>query len=1183
MTKVAPAVRRMASTVMRYGLAVLCVVAALLVTELLQYFLDGPPWFVFLAAVVISSWVAGLGPGLLAVLLSTLAIDYFFVPPLYILSLKIEYLPRLVVFGVSALLVGWLSDRRKRAEAALRRARDELEAKVQERTAELTRTNERLQAEIAERTRAEEERGQLLAREQAAHAEAVAAQHRFRDLVNSIEGIVWEADAQTFQFLFVSQQAQRVLGYPVERWLSEPTFWKDHIHPDDRERAVEFCVAATAEKRDHEFEYRMLAADGRSVWLRDLVTVVAEGGRATRLRGVMIDITARRQAEEALRERANLLDLTHDTVFVRDMGDVITYWNRGAEELYGWKKEEAVGQVSHRLMQTIFPAPLEAIIAELLGTGRWEGELTHTKRDGTQVVVASRWSLQRNERGTPIAILETNNDITERRRAEEALRESEEQWRAVFENNPTMYFMVDTAGTILSVNPFGAEQLGYTVDELVGHSVLHVFYEADREAVLRNAAVCLEQLGRTMSWELRKVRKDGTVLWVRETAKAVLMKNRLVVLIVCEDITERKRAEEELEKTEQRLRAVIANAPIILFALDRSGVFTLSEGRGLDALGLKPGQVVGQSVFEVYRDVPQVLSNIRRALAGEPFTEFVEVNNLVFETYYIPFLDKQGEVAGVNGVAMNITERRRAEEELRESERRYRNIFETAGVSIWEEDFSQVKAAIDELKARGVRDFRGYLAAHPEFVRQAISLVKIIDVNDATVKLFGAGSKDELLVSLQAIFTPETQEVFAGELVAIAEGQTVFESETVLQNLQGDKLAVLFTMTFPPQPATLDSVLVSMMDITERKRAEYLTGQVFETSPDGKSIVGRDYRYQRVNPVYERIWGMPAERIVGMHVADLLGMEVFEQTVKPHLDRCFAGEDVTYGEWFANPLGRRYMAVSYTPLRPDSERVEAALVIGRDLTEHMLASEALREAQMDLAHVTRALTLGEITASIAHEVNQPLAGVTTNGNAGLRWLAREPPNLEEARECLRRIIRDGNRASDVIARIRALVKKSAPAKARLDLSETIQEVLAIIDTEARQHRVSVRTELAAGLPPVRGDRVQLQQVLLNLVMNGIDAMKAVTDRPRVLRIRAQTHESGQVLVAVQDAGIGLDPQSIERLFEPFYTTKPEGMGMGLSISRSIIEAHGGRLWASPNVGPGVTVQFTLPTGDAGAS
>src|SRR5262245_39148402 len=251
MPKIDPAVRRMAPTVMRlrYGLAVFCVVAALLVTELLQYLTDGPMWFVFLA-----------------------------------------------------LLISWLSDRHKRAEAALRQARDELEARVQARTAELTRTNEQLQAEIAERTRAEGAREQLLAREQAAHAEAVAAQRRFRDLVNSIEGIVWEADAQTCQFLFVSQQAERILGYPVERWLSAPAFWREHIHPDDCAWAVALCVTATAENRDHAFEYRMLAADGRSVWLRDLVSVVVEQDHATRRRGVMVDITERNRAEAALRE-----------------------------------------------------------------------------------------------------------------------------------------------------------------------------------------------------------------------------------------------------------------------------------------------------------------------------------------------------------------------------------------------------------------------------------------------------------------------------------------------------------------------------------------------------------------------------------------------------------------------------------------------------------------------------------------------------------------------------------------------------------------------------------------------------------------------------------------------------------------------------------------------------------------
>jgi signal transduction histidine kinase len=245
----------------------------------------------------------------------------------------------------------------------------------------------------------------------------------------------------------------------------------------------------------------------------------------------------------------------------------------------------------------------------------------------------------------------------------------------------------------------------------------------------------------------------------------------------------------------------------------------------------------------------------------------------------------------------------------------------------------------------------------------------------------------------------------------------------------------------------------------------------------------------------------------------------------------------------------------------------------------MRASEALLEAQAQLAHVNRVATMGELTASIAHEVLQPLAAVNTNADAGLRWLAGGPPNLDRARACLERIARDGKQAGEVITRVRALVKKSPPTKAWLDLRETIQEALVVINIEAERHQVSVGTELAAGLPSVQADRVQLQQVVLNLVMNGIDAMKAVTDRPRELLIKSQPHESGEVLVAVQDSGIGVDQQKMGRLFESFYTTKPEGMGLGLRISRSIIEAHGGRLWATPNAGPGVTVQFTLPIGD----
>ncbi len=243
--------------------------------------------------------------------------------------------------------------------------------------------------------------------------------------------------------------------------------------------------------------------------------------------------------------------------------------------------------------------------------------------------------------------------------------------------------------------------------------------------------------------------------------------------------------------------------------------------------------------------------------------------------------------------------------------------------------------------------------------------------------------------------------------------------------------------------------------------------------------------------------------------------------------------------------------------------------------ERKRAEEELHKAQSELAHVTRVMTMGELAASIAHEVNQPLAAIVANGSACLRWLMGDSPDLGEARESAQRIIRDGKRASDVISRIRGLVRKTDPEKTPLDINQAVREVINLTQSEAVGKGVALRTELASELPFVLGDRVQLQQVILNLVMNGIEAMNPVKDRPREMLLRSSEHESDKVLVAVQDSGVGIDAQHLEKIFDTFYTTKPQGMGMGLAISHSIVENHGGRLWAVPNDGPGATFQFTL--------
>jgi PAS domain S-box-containing protein len=349
---------------------------------------------------------------------------------------------------------------------------------------------------------------------------------------------------------------------------------------------------------------------------------------------------------------------------------------------------------------------------------------------------------------------------------------------------------------------------------------------------------------------------------------------------------------------------------------------------------------------------------------------------------------------------------------------------------------------------------------------------------------------------------------------------------------------------------------------------------ILDASPLGMVLVGRDHTVKRCNSAFERLLGWSSEEVVGRRIplTDTIEERCTPLQGRPHDGRGFSGMEIRLTRKDGSEFDA---ALACAPLVDEEGGVAGFVANIEDISDRKRGEEALRKAQSELAHITRLTTLGEMAASIAHEINQPLAAIVANATASLNWLAQPNVEVEVVREALADVIDDGHRAADVIQRVRQLATKGEPKKIHLSINAVVQDVVSLVRTEVHKHRASICTALVTGLPPVLGDRVQLQQVLINLMMNGLEAMATVRDRPRELVIRTDAC-ANLVVVAVQDAGVGFEPDHADRLFDAFFTTKPGGMGMGLSISRSIIEAHAGRLWAIPNIPYGATFGFALP-------
>ena len=783
--------------------------------------------------------------------------------------------------------------------------------------------------------------------------------------------------------------------------------------------------------------------------------------------------------------------------------------------------------------------------------------------------------LTANARQEKEAALEAETGL---RRSQAKLLDSEREWREVFEHNPVMYFMVDADGTVLNVNTFGAAQLGYTVAELVGESVLNVFLEEDRAFVRKCVVVCLETVGQSHTWEIQKIRKDGSLLWVRENAKAMRRADdKLVVLVACEDVTERKRTEDALQQSE----AYLAHAQ----GLSHTGSFGWQ---------VATGEIIWTAeTFRIFGYDPATRPSIELVVARTHPDDRAAVQRTVdqatgdskdFEHEY-RLLMPDGTVKQVHalaratinaagrlefvGAVTDVTATRQAEQLLRRSEAYLEEAQHLSHTGSWSWDVRRGKFAYRSAEVYRLFGFDPEQGASAEEIRSRI-----------------------LADDLQLL----------GEVVRKAaqarQGQFEFDFRIVLP---GGATRRIHSVAHPvlDRDGEVSEILGTHMDMTEQYAARERLEKAFlalreseqrfrdyaETASDWLWETGPDHRFthlsEHTSTAASAATGMLRWEIASDFESEPEKWRQHRVTLEAHLPF----RDLVYRS--ENRLGSPiYVRTSGKPLFDSNGTFLGYRGVSTDITASIRADQAeqaLRKAQAELAHVTRVTMLGELTASIAHEINQPLAAVIANAEACLSWLDRNPSDLDAARRSVEWIIEDGNRASEVIRRVRALAKKTDVEKGSLDINDVASDAMALVQRELSSHEILPKLALAPDLPRTFGDRVQLQQVIINLVINAVEAMESVAGRRRELTIRSGRRDPDKVFLSVTDSGVGIPDTDAERVFAPFFTTKSSGMGMGLSICRSIVEAHEGRLSASRNQEDGATFEFVLPVHEEDAA
>ena len=734
----------------------------------------------------------------------------------------------------------------------------------------------------------------------------------------------------------------------------------------------------------------------------------------------------------------------------------------------------------------------------------------------------------------------------------------------LIETIPAMVVCALPDGSVEFTNRAWQEYTGGSLQQLRGSGWQTAIHPDDVSGFAEEWNASLTS-GKPFATEMRMRRADGQYHWFLIRKALVIPPDQggdssLRTLIACEDINDRKQAEAKQRQSEIQLQAFFENSPNVIFLKDREGRYLYANREFKRVRRITEEHINGKTDDELFpvEQAATFQASDRQVLeAGLP-VEFEQVtiqkdgqHTSIAQKF--PLFNADGEIYGIGGIVTDITERKREEAARRYIEESHRLIVETASDAVISMDDT---GAIRFANPASMRIF-GYDPT--ELIGKPLTVL----MPEFMRKMHETGFRRYLATGQRHISWQGT------ELTALRKNGEEFPVEISFGELtrDGHKVFTGFIRDISTRKHAEEKLRAS--ERTLRELTETIPQMLWSAEPDGAV----DYCNQRALDYT----GLSAEQVRGagwtkaVHRDDIESMsrvwtaavssgEPFQQEF-----RCFRAADRAY----------RWCISRALPLRDQSGRILKWFGTVVDLHDWKEAQQALRMTQAELARVSRLTTMGELAASIAHEVNQPLTAVTNNGSACLRLLAIRSLEPEVLRRALEEIVADGTRASAVIARIRGFIKKAPTEKTELDVNEVIQEVLALASHELHKNQVLIECQLTRTLPLVRADRVQVQQVLLNLIMNGIEAMMGVIVDSRALCLESRIDQSGNVLVAVRDSGTGLGAEA-DRLFTPFFTTKANGMGMGLPISRSLIESHGGRLWATANSPHGAVFSFTLP-------